>query len=81
MAYVSGMDNGRFGGAGQIDLEPILEVLEEWAEQLKHVDIQGFLGAGDDSEPGFGEQEPGTAGTVLSAPPEPERGPEFEGPV
>ena len=70
-----------YGGPEQTNLEPILEVLEEWAEQLKDVDIQEVLESGDEAEPGFGEQESRTAGTMLPAPSKPARGPEFEGPV
>ena len=70
-----------FGGPEQIDLEPIFEVLEEWAEQLKHVDIQEVLEAEDKSEAGSSEHEHGPADTILSAPSAPDRGPEFEGPA
>ncbi|MCG8643514.1 MAG: hypothetical protein MI862_27555, partial [Desulfobacterales bacterium] len=39
------------GALEQTNLEPLLEVLEDWAEQLKHVDIEGVLEVGDKPEP------------------------------
>lgn len=67
------------GGPEPTNLEPILEVLEEWAEQLKHVNIEGVLEAGDSCETEIDENEPSSPASRLSATPDP--GPEFGGPA
>ena len=69
---------GESGAPDRTDLEPIPDVLEEWAEQIKHFDIEELLGAEDNSEqassPELGEDGSGPPDRALTTGPGPEPG-------
>ena len=70
-----------FGAPEQTDLEPILDVLEEWAEQLKHVDIAELFETGDKSAPELADAELDPPDSALTTTPAADPGPEPGGPV
>ena len=69
---------GLSGGPNQTDLEPILDVLAEWSEQLQQADIEGILGDGDDLAVSF--DDGAQTGTTPETPNDWPSGPDLEGP-